>query len=144
MKLSYYNIDQNVISLLKNYLSNRKLAVKVDSVLSKETYESNRGVPQGSILGPLLFIIYLNDLPKLSTNSRFVLFADDTTLYLSSSNLEKVLKDIELDLRLISEWLSHNRLVLNLTKTNAMHFPLSRSEAHIHKELRLTLWSGKG
>ena len=92
-KLEYYNFDNSAIILLKNYLNNRLIKVKLDQTLSKSE-PLNVGVPQGSILGPLFFIIFINDFDKLNLSSKLVLFADDSTLYLSGNNIETLLSKL--------------------------------------------------
>ena len=76
------------------------------------------GVPQGSVLGPLLFIIYANDLPNSMKHSKCILFADDTTVYHSSPNLRELIGLIEEDLVTLSDWFCANKLSLNANKTN--------------------------
>ena len=125
-KLERYNFSIKSILLIKNYLSNRSVRVCVNGCLS-EKKPLNVGVPQGSILGPLLFIIYINDLCYLPLVSRLVLFADDTTIFLFGKNLAESLAILENELKLISEWLAKNRLLLNISKTQAMHLSNSKN-----------------
>jgi len=80
------------------------------------------GVPQGSVLGPLLFIIYTNDLPCALCHSKCVLFADDTTIYYSSIDLNGVISKITSDLENLTDWFRANKLSLNISKTNYMLF----------------------
>jgi hypothetical protein len=78
--------------------------------------------------------MFINDLANIKIKSKLVLFADDTTVYISCRNIIKA-KSALADLTQIAKWLTHNRLVLNLAKTNAMHFPFSRSDLELSKNL---------
>ena len=80
------------------------------------------GVPQGSVLGPLLFLIYVNDLPNTSKLLRFYLFADDTSIYIDSDNLSTLQKIVNRELKKVRKWLEANRLALNISKTNYVIF----------------------
>ena len=80
------------------------------------------GVPQGSILGPLLFILYVNDITKVSNIFKINLFADDTSLIHTHDNFEYLIKETNEELLRISTWLATNKLVLNINKTNYMIF----------------------
>ena len=80
------------------------------------------GVPQGSILGPLLFILYINDIANVSNIFKINLFADDTSLFHTHDNFEIVIKETNEELIWISTWLATNKLVLNISKTNYMIF----------------------
>ena len=114
-KLEYYGICGLENKLLCNYLSNRHQYVEYNRT-SSSTRSISTGVPQGSILGPLLFLIYINDLPKASTLFDMLMYADDTTLYCNINTLinESIIND-ELDK--IKIWLSANKLSLNIGKT---------------------------
>ena len=120
-KLEHYGIRDTSLTSIVSYLSNRKQSVKLNGVNSK--YESvSCGVPQGSILGPLFFIIYVNDMHTAVKSSIIHHFADDTNLILSSKNPNQIAKLLNRDLKLIFEWLCANRLSLNVSKTEFILF----------------------
>src|SRR6218665_1772829 len=78
----------------------------------------NYGVPQGSNLGPLLFLLYVNDLPKLSSLLHFILFADDTNVFYSHRSLDLLMNLLNSELAAIANWFRTNKLSLNVSKTN--------------------------
>ena len=108
---------------MKNYLSNRLQQVQYDEVIS-DTLKIKCGVPQGSILGPLLFLIYVNDITLATKHFYPILYADDTTLYatLSTSWEDSDKQNLNTELQAISVWMRVNKLSLNLQKTKAMLF----------------------
>ena len=104
-----------------SYLSQRSQYVEYNNTISDKN-SVTCGVPQGSVLGPLLFIICTNDLPNSMKHSKCILFADDTTVYHSSNNIKGLIKLIEEDLDLLSDWFCANKLSLNVSKTNFLIF----------------------
>lgn len=124
-KLENYGIRGIANSLLSSYLSNRKQFVHHNG--DSSSYRNvTMGVPQGSILGPLLFLLYINDLPSVTSKLDSILFADDTTLYSSSSDINRLCSDMSSDLLQVKEWLLANRLTLNANKTYYIIFGLKK------------------
>lgn len=119
LKLKHYGIGKEALKLLTNYLSNRIQYVTFNSYSSSKMHVKS-GVPQGSILGPLLFIIYVNDIVNVTKAFTPLIYADDITLYanINSTNIN-ILNN---ELYSISNWLKMNKLSLNINKTKAMIF----------------------
>ena len=115
-KLEYYGIRGMPLNWFKSYLHNRKQYVVLDNVSSKLVNVSY-GVPQGSILDPLLFVLYINDMANSSNLLTFILFADDTNLFYSSTNLKHLENIVNVELSRVSTWFQANKLSLNAKKT---------------------------
>ena len=120
LKLKKYGIDGVELDWFKSYLTGRKQFVSVKNK-SSSLLDISLGVPQGSILGPLLFLIYINDLP-LSSSFLTLLFADDTTLLLSHDDINVLTDMVNLEFRNVCEFFRTNRLVLHPDKTNFVIF----------------------
>ena len=115
-KLNAYGFDNNSLKLIKNYLSNRWFRTKIETSFSSWS-ELTLGVPQGSVLGPLLFNIYLNDIFFIIDECDICNFADDTTLYCTNYKSEEVIKNLEKEGKIISDWFLNNYLKLNEAKS---------------------------
>ena len=120
-KLEHYGVRGVLLDWFKSYLTGRKQFVSFNGE-SSDLKDITCGVPQGSVLGPLLFLIYINDLPNVSDKLKFFLFADDTNIYYESGDLFELEKTINKELKQLSMWLKVNRLALNISKTNFMIF----------------------
>ena len=118
-KLSRYGIGGVVWKWFECYLKNRRQRVRCEQVFSSEL-PINVGVPQGSILGPLLFVIYINDMSKIFKYCKYHFFADDTIIYIDGNNPGELVGKINYDLELVSKWLETNKLKLNIAKTKGM------------------------
>ena len=127
--LKYYGLDDIAIKLFRSYLTNRYQYVQIENAKS-QLLEINTGVPQGSILGPLLFIIYINDISQSSDTFDFIAYADDTTL---STTLNKFSESEDMNISdliylelYINEWLEINKLSLNAKKSRFMLFHMPK------------------
>ena len=120
-KLEHHGIRGIALTWFRSYLSNREQYVSVNGYNS-QNLNVTCGVPQGSVLGPLLFLIYINDIPSASSKFAFYLFADDTSIYFESGNLEQLQKVVNSELKHIKKWLDANKLALNVDKTNFVIF----------------------
>lgn len=128
-KLKHYGFSSLSLKLLNSYLTNRKQFVKFKSTDSN-LLDIHTGVPQGSILGPLLFIIYINDLPNSCNTLKPIIYADDTTLY-TKLNVKNAEHSINLDLEKVNTWLKVNKLSLNIKKTKFMILHKQNKKFHV-------------
>ena len=117
-KLAVYGLSDNTLQLISSFLSNRQQAVAVNATVS-ELFPVKYGVPQGSVLGPLLFSIYINDLP-LFIQAVCDLFADDTTIHKSHSNPQYISHKLQETINNLVEWTELNHMALNPQKTKFM------------------------
>ena len=115
-KLQFYGIKGTALEWFSSYLNNRTQTCQVNCYKSSERF-LQCGVPQGTILGPLLFLLYINDLPNCLHYSQPRMYADDTSITFASNNVDEIDECINSDLEEIRLWLAANKLTLNLTKT---------------------------
>ncbi|XP_047990243.1 uncharacterized protein LOC125229445 [Leguminivora glycinivorella] len=127
-KLTYYGFDQKTIRWFESYLSNRSQIVKVrlsnGSSLVSEKVELTRGVPQGSVIGPLLFILYSADIRSHILHCKYHIYADDIQVYISCkpAEINTAIEKLNQDLTRIATWASANCLLLNPSKTKYLVF----------------------
>ena len=114
-KLPYYGIIGKEINWFSSYLFHRSQVVSIDGVTSNTEFVTH-GVPQGSILGPLLFVILINDLPLQLLNCKVLMYADDTVIYYSHKSIGEIEKCINSDAERIHHWMTENCLILNPKK----------------------------
>lgn len=118
-KLKKYGLKDSVLNWFKNYLTNRTQETRYMNHTSDQK-QNVFGVPQGTVLGPNLFIVYINDIVKNLKNCKIQLFADDTLLYCVGEDAEAVVKIINEELIVLYRWLKQNGLSLNTKKTKFM------------------------
>lgn len=121
-KLFCYGFRNAAFSWLESYLSDRRQVTLVNNWTSDVIAEGSYGVPQGSVLGPLLFLVYINDLKSAIQLSFFHLYADDTIIICSCDSTQELKLSLEQDLKDISNWLKLNKLTINTSKTEVIFF----------------------
>ena len=132
-KLKYYGLKGPTLNLFQSYLTNRRQYTEIEDTTST-ILPIQVGVPQGSILGPILFIIYVNDLPQCSNKFDFIMYADDTTLSSTIGSFSDINSNTNADSLInaeickVIEWLKLNKLSLNKTKSKYMTFHMPKKE----------------
>ena len=132
-KLAAYGIRGNAWNLMNSYLENRSQFVCAEGVQSNST-NVGVGVPQGSVLGPLLFILHINDMQS-ATNMNVLNFADDTLLYMHFKHTNHIEDTVNAELEKINKWMQTNKLKINVSKTKFMLF----SSNHHYSNIKLTI-----
>jgi hypothetical protein len=116
MKLNKYGVRGIALKWFNSYLSNRKQYTEIKKCKSQEKV-LEYGVPQGSVLGPLLFLILINDLNRCLKHTGCIIYADDTTLYVTGENIDENFRKMNFDLEILQKWFMSNKLSLNVDKT---------------------------
>jgi len=134
-KLNHLGIRGNALDWFATYLSNRYQQVVVQGCTSPKTKLTSKGVAQGSLLGPLMFLIYVNDFSKCLETSNAIMFADDTSLYTCNNNIKKLIETGNNELSNVDNWLVANKLAINLTKTKYIIFQTPKMSVALPKEI---------
>ena len=137
-KLEYIGIRGHALEWFKSYLESRFQIVFTNGVLSDKAI-LRCGVPQGSILGPLLFLIYTNDLITIADYATVRMYADDTNMTFTACSIPELQHDINIDLQFLQNWLIANRLTLNVLKTEFMLVGSRQRVATLTQELDLSI-----
>ena len=125
-KLSSFNVQNEALSWLDDFLQDRQQQTRANGKVSK-LQPVSKGVPQGSVIGPLLFIAYINDVTHVITNCKFFLYADDLAVVVSAADPERVRLLLQQDLDAIGKWCNQNKLTVNASKTQVLWVYSSRS-----------------
>ena len=120
-KLDHYGFRGVINKWFSSYLQGRTQTTQIDSYISAQN-DITYGVPQGSVLGPLLFLIYINDVQECSEKLKFFLFADDTNILYADKNLRSLELIVNQELCKLYDWLTANKLTLNIKKSNFVIF----------------------
>jgi hypothetical protein len=120
-KMRNTGIPENFCCIMESYLQDRFCCVKINNKYSNE-WETKYGVPQGSILGPILFLIYINDIKESNNKLNFILFADDIVCLAIEQDKEKLIQKLQEDLNYLQDWCTDNDLYINEEKTKIMLF----------------------
>lgn len=126
-KLHLMGLSGSSLELLRSYLQNRKQVVCIEGATSCER-TVNIGVPQGSVLGPLMFLIFINDFAQLPLMGELYLFADDSSIFYPGKNSDEIKRKMERDMVLIHEFFRLNRISMNVAKTKVMIFSTKRKK----------------
>jgi hypothetical protein len=137
-KLSHIGVRGAMHDWFRSYLNNRLQYVSLGTSANSDSTTVNLGVPQGSILGPLLFLIYINDMSHSAESLQFIHFADDTTVFISGLAFDEVFRVMNEGLSTVDGWLIANRLSLNIAKTSYMLITNRTQPQNIHLQIRGT------
>ena len=135
-KLEYYGVRGLALKWFVSYLSQRQQFVDFDGVESEKSH-LKCGVPQGSILGPLLFLLYINDLSHVSSLLFGLLFADDSNMFMTGQDPNELVRLTNIEITKIQKWLQINKLTLNIKKTHFMIFRKRRRKFQLREKLMI-------
>lgn len=133
-KLEMYGFRGTSLDWISSYLSDRHQSVRFNGQES-EFQAITSGVPQGSVLGPLLFLLYINDLSRMNISGEFTMFADDTTILWRDRDTKNLELKMNIDILSIKEWFNSNFLTLNISKTNIVSFKCHIGDVFLNTEV---------
>lgn len=133
-KCKKLGFNTQIVLWLENYLTNRLQSVRANDIISPPLNVTH-GVPQGSVLGPILFKIYINDVSSLPFSSKLILYADDLVLYSSSNCIETAMRNLQNDLDMIKSWTQLNKLTINAKKSKYLIIGTPRMLNRINPDL---------
>ena len=136
-KLTHYGVRDQAVDWFQSFLSHRVQYASVSGFDSEPSLVTH-GIPQGSVLGPLLFIIFINDLHKSVKHSQILHFADDTNLPYSSKSIKKIIEHINHGLSLVVQWLRSNKISWNAEKTEILIFRSKRKQITKYLNFRIS------
>ena len=144
-KLQYYGVRGTTLAWFRSYLDQRRQYVSYLGTQSN-TMVMSFGVPQGSVLGPLLFILYSNDTPNSLIHCKTILFADDTTVYIAGDNQQALYDQVNTDLKNLTDWFRANQLSVNPSKPNISYFQEMYNPCNSYRRcfsiLTMSIWKG--
>lgn len=136
-KLENIGIRGTALDVLATYLTDRKQYVKVENKISDSEFIQT-GIPQGTVLAPILFLIFINNFCNISNiSAKLVSYADDTALIFEGSDWDEVKNKVSSEMKIIKHWLDQNLLSLNITKTKFINFSIQRSPNHNISEINI-------
>ena len=135
-KLNFYGFRGLINDWFQSYLKNRTQTIQIGEHLSTKLI-SPCGVPQGSVLGPLLFLLYINDIHLSSDKLKFYLFADDTNMLYADKNLKAIEQTVNVELNNVYDWLTTKRLTLNTKKSNFLIFRPRQKKMHFSPQISI-------
>ena len=135
-KLKKFGIIDKEIKWFKNYLSNRRQSVRCHGVQS-EPINLDIGIPQGGVLGPDLFLIFINDIAQSVSKGTCNIFADDVIIYCTDPSLKEIEDNLQSCINSINNWYTENRLQINVSKTNIMLISSRKSRSRGELKVKL-------
>ena len=142
--MNHYGIKGIALELINSYLCNRKQYVYYDNQCYSDLSDISVGVPQGSVLGPLFFIVYVNDIINgMDSSIKFVMFADDTNIFISAKTSEELYSKANVLLNNLRYYMDANYLHINLKKSKYIHFKSCRTRINTYPLFMIILYLNK-